>query len=64
MPLDWQNDPTISSMLTMLDAIHNKFQNTSELWERLISGCISFYFLSVKDIGLRDDLFIKMNSRG
>lgn len=64
MPLDWQNDPTISSMLTMLDAIHNKFQNTSELWERLISGCISFYFLSVKDIGLTDDLYIKMNSRG
>ena len=64
MPLDWQNDPTISSMLTMLDAIHSMFCETSGLWERLNSGCISFYFLSVEDMGLTDDLYIKMNSRG
>ena len=64
MPLDWQNDPTISSMLTMLDSIHCMFCNTNGLWERLNSGCISFYFLSVEDMGLTDDLYIKMNSRG
>lgn len=64
MPLDWQNDPTISSMLTMLDAIHCMFCNTSGLWERLNSGCISFYFLSIENLGLTDDLYIKMNSRG
>ncbi len=64
MPLDWQNDPTIASMLTMLDAIHGMFKETSGLWERLINGCISFYFLSVEDMGLTDDLYIKMNSRG
>ena len=64
MPLDWQNDPTISSMLTMLDAIHSMFQNTSGLWEKLKAGCISFYFLSIEDMGLTDDLYIKMNSRG
>ena len=64
MPLDWQNDPTIASMLTMLDAIHCMFKETSGLWERLINGCISFYFLSVEDMGLTDDLYIKMNSRG
>lgn len=64
MPLDWKNDPTISSMLTMLDDIHKKFCETSGLWERLRSGCISFYFLSVEGMGLTDDLYIKMNSRG
>lgn len=64
MPLDWQNDPTIASMLTMLDAIHNMFKETSGLWEKLVDGCISFYFLSVEDMGLTDDLYIKMNSRG
>lgn len=64
MPLDWQNDPTIASMLTMLDAIHNLFKEKFGLWERLIDGCISFYFLSVEDMGLTDDLYIKMNSRG
>lgn len=64
MPLDWQNDPTIGSMLTMLDAIHNMFSNTSVLWERLNNGCISFYFLSIEEMGLTDDLYIKMNSRG
>ena len=64
MPLDWQNDPTISSMLTMLDAIHNMFRNTSGLWGKLKDGCISFYFLSIEDMGLTDDLYIKMNSRG
>ena len=64
MPLDWKNDPTIASMLTMLDAIHSKFKKTSGLWERLMNGCISFYFLSIEDMGLTDDLYIKMNSRG
>ena len=64
MPLDWQNDPTISSMLTMLDAIHVMFRETSGLWEKLNNGCISFYFLSIEDMGLTDDLYIKMNSRG
>lgn len=64
MPLDWQNDPTIASMLTMLDAIHSMFKYTSGLWEKLVNGYISFYFLSVEDMGLTDDLYIKMNSRG
>ncbi len=64
MPIDWKNDPTISSMLNMLDDIHVLFHSTSGLWERLESGCISFYFLSIKDMGLTDDLYIKMNSRG
>lgn len=64
MPIDWQNDPTICSMLNMLDAIHRKFGSTNGLWEGLKNGAVSFYFLSVKDMGLTDELYIKMNSRG
>ena len=63
-PLDWKNDPTISSMLVMLDAIDNKFKNVSELWNRLKERCITFYFLPIKDMGLTDGLYITMNSRG
>lgn len=64
MPLDWQHDPTIRSMLNMLDAMHRKFSDTTGLWEKLKDGAISFYFLSIKDMGLTDGLYIKMNSRG
>lgn len=63
-PLDWQKDPTISSMLVMLDAIDAKFKDVENLWEKLKSGSITFYFLPIKDMGLTDELYIKMNSRG
>lgn len=63
-PLDWENDPTISSMLVMLDAIDNKFKDVPNIWERLKEKCITFYFLPIKDMGLTDELYIKMNSRG
>lgn len=63
-PLDWKNDPTISSMLVMLDEIHNSFKNVTDLWSKLKERCITFYFLPIKDMGLTDELYIKMNSRG
>lgn len=63
-PLDWMQDPTISAMLVMLDNIDEKFRNVPSLWDRLKEGAISFYFLPIKDMGLTDDLYIKMNSRG
>ena len=64
MPLDWKNDPTINAMLNMLDDIHSMFKGTDGLWTLLEQGFISFYFLSIKDMGLTDELYIKMNSRG
>lgn len=65
MPLDWENDPTISAMLRMIDYIHVMFNNScNNLWPRLEGGCISFYFLPIKQLGATDDLYIKMNSRG
>ena len=63
-PLEWQKDPTISSMLVMLDAIDDKFRNIEGLWEKLKGNAITFYFLPIKDMGLTDELYIKMNSRG
>ena len=63
-PLDWKKDPTISSMLVMLDAIHEHFKDVPDLWTKLKAGAITFYFLPIKDMGLTDELYIKMNSRG
>lgn len=64
-PYEWKNDPTIQSMMVMIDAIHNKFDNHSGLWESLVTNkIISFYFLPLTEMGLTDDLYIKMNSRG
>lgn len=63
-PLDWKKDPTISSMLVMLDAIDNKFNDISNIWNQLENKAITFYFLPIKDMGLTDELYIKMNSRG
>lgn len=63
-PLEWKKDPTIKSMLVMLDAIHAKFHNIEDLWKKLQEGAISFYFLPIKEMGLTDELYIKMNSRG
>ena len=61
-PLEWQHDATISSMLVMLDAIHGKFSCVENLYAKLEN--ISFYFLPIEDMGLTDELYIKMNSRG
>ena len=63
-PFSWKKDPTVSSMLVMLDAIHEKFRGVENLWGKLADGAISFYFLSIKDLGLTDELYITMNSRG
>jgi hypothetical protein len=65
--LSWKFDPTIQSMLTMLDALHTKFVNKPEFFDRLINTenpIITFLFLNLKDFKLTDDLYIKMNSRG
>lgn len=63
-PLDWKKDPTINSMLVMLNAIDKKFGKVAGLWEKLVNHSITFYFLPIKDMGLTDELYIKMNSRG
>lgn len=62
---EWHNDPTIQSMLVMLDAIKEGFSGISNLWKKLVEDeRIIFYFLPLSENGLSDELYIKMNSRG
>ena len=61
----WQNDPTITGMLVMIDAIHELFGKETGLWHALVDEqSVSFYFLPISEMGLTDELYIKMNSRG
>lgn len=64
--LSWKNDPTIDSMLRTIDDIHKYFYNVENLWELLTNkpSKISFYYVELENIGLTDDLYIKMNARG
>ena len=64
----WINDPTINSMLTMLNAIQDKIRKfeIENAWEKLTSlnPPIVFHLLATDKLGMQDDLYIKMNSRG
>jgi len=62
----WDNDPTITAMLTMLQAIQQQFQGMNNIWPRLTGPepRIVFHLLPMEKLGLPDDLYIKMNSRG
>jgi len=65
----WRHDPTIQSMLVMLDAIHERFADADwvSAWERLVdteAPSVSFHLLPIEQMGLSEDLYIKMNSRG
>lgn len=64
--LSWKNDPTIDSMLRTIDDIHKIFSKIDNLWNKLIttSNPITFYHVELENIGLTDDLYIKMNARG
>lgn len=65
--LSWENDPTIQSMLLMLDEIHSRFQDTTGFFARLTDSgrpVITFQFLDLNEFKLTDDLYIKMNARG
>ncbi len=63
----WRQDPTVKSVLSMLDAVHRRFVSATGLFQRLTSEslpAITFQMLDLKDFGLSDDLYIKMNARG
>ncbi|MDM8555623.1 DUF262 domain-containing protein [Desulfococcaceae bacterium HSG7] len=65
--LAWEKDPTIRAMLIMLDAIHSKFKEKTDMWEKLTDGTnrpITFHYIKFENFGLSDDLYIKMNARG
>ena len=65
----WEHDPTIRSMLVMIQAIHERFADVDcgAAWSRLVdreTPAISFHLLPIAGMGLNQDLYIKMNSRG
>ncbi len=64
--LSWKKDPTIDSMLRTIDDIHKKFYSLGNFWDKLtFESCpISFYHVELENMGLTDDLYIKMNARG
>ena len=64
----WNYDPTVQSMLKMLDAIHERFagEDFAQVWARLTSQAkpaITFHVLPMK-ASQGNTLYIKMNSRG
>ncbi len=65
--LRWRLDPTVQSVLSMLDAIHVRFADSINLFDRLVDEkqpAITFQLLDLDNFGLSDDLYIKMNARG
>lgn len=66
----WDRDPTISSMLVMLDTIDSIYKDKdirTDLYKFLVNDetpIITFQFIELKDFGLSDSLYIKMNARG
>ncbi|MDA3047654.1 DUF262 domain-containing protein [Campylobacter sp. JMF_08 NE1] len=59
----WQNDPTVKSMLNMLDTIHEKAKISKNIKPENLNN-IDFDFLNMGEFGLSDELYIKMNARG
>jgi hypothetical protein len=63
---DWKSDPTIVSMLVVLRDIDTKFRHLNNIWDKLAGSAprVIFHLLPMEDLGLPDDLYIKMNARG
>lgn len=57
----WNQDPTVISMLRMLDSIQEK-DSKKDFSKKL--DRITFYFYDLKQNGLNETLYIKMNGRG
>ena len=70
---DWKKDPTIFSMLTVLDEIHAQFKNKDSLDYKEIANQLKNYdiialttgsFVNMKDNVLPASTYVKMNARG
>ena len=63
----WNYDPTIISMLNMIDSIKEHFDAAicADYYSKLVNEQkIRFNFLNLEEFNLTDELYIKMNSRG
>ncbi|RYY00687.1 DUF262 domain-containing protein, partial [bacterium] len=64
----WDYDPSVKAMLVVLGDIEERYQQLqiSNIWKLIEGKSCPFYFykLDMEKVGLTDDLYIKMNSRG
>lgn len=64
----WNYDPSITAMLVVLKDLEKRYLdlNNLSLWQVIGKTNSPFYFyqLEMEKVGLTDDLYIKMNSRG
>lgn len=58
----WRQDPSIKSMLNMLNAMVKRKQQLKEEGKLNLDN-LTFYFLELKD-GVAEDIYVKMNARG
>ncbi len=66
---DWIKDPTVISMLSVIDEIDKVFKDSESkfenYWDALTeNNKITFDFFDLDDFELTDELYIKMNARG
>ena len=63
---EWDKDPSVNSFIVVLNDIDQQFRTMENLSDKLMdSNCtVSFMALTITDVGLINDLYIKMNSRG
>ena len=59
----WEKDPTVSSMLVVLDKIHEKFIKDSGIKFEALDN-ITFDLFELEEFNLDEKLYIQMNSRG
>ena len=67
--LSWKNDPSVLSMLGMIDKIQKNLSGFNEpLWNKIIlppeEAPITFFYTPLEAFNLTDELYIKMNARG
>ena len=65
----WRHDPTVVSMLTMLDALHDRLRDIdcASAWARLTDAArpaVTFHVLGLEGMGPSDTIYIRMNARG
>lgn len=65
----WRHDPTVVSMLTMLDALHDRLRDIdcASAWARLTDPAhpaVTFHVLGLEGMGPSDTVYIRMNARG
>jgi hypothetical protein len=62
----WDYDPSIQAMLVVLNDIEIRYNdlNINSVWNIIENSPFYFYKLDMDKVGLTDDLYIKMNSRG